>query len=140
VVVSEKIDSLVVSIDTTDKHDTSVITAELLSITNAHSDISSSDEQLNKIYVSTNFDYIREQVYKGLVYPPIAIENSWEGAVLVAFLVDNNGDIDSIRVLKSSGYRLLDQNAVSAVKHAAPYPRSTSKVEIKLPVIYKMEG
>lgn len=139
-VVPEKVDTLVVAIDTAKNIDVPVSAVAENPIINVASETSLSDEQLKNVYVSTNFDYIRELVYKGLTYPPIAIENTWEGAVIVSFLVDNNGNIDSVHVLKSSGYRLLDQNAVSAVKHAAPYPKSSSRVEIKLPVIYKVEG
>jgi TonB family protein len=101
---------------------------------------SSTDEQQKNNYTSLNFDHIREQVYKGIIYPQVAIENSWDGAVMVSFFVDNKGNIDSVRILKSSGHRLLDQNAVSAIQHAAPFPKSSSKVEIRLPVIYKLEG
>jgi protein TonB len=138
--VPEISDTVVVMVDTIENIDTATINESMLIKTTTYSDSSSSDEQLKKVYTSTNFDYIREQVYKGLIYPPVAIENSWEGAVMVSFLVDNNGNVDSICVVKSSGHRLLDLNALSAVKHAAPFPKSSIRVEIRLPVLYKLEG
>jgi TonB family protein len=140
VAIPEISDTVVMMVDTIKNIATTNVNESMLIKTTAYSDSASSDEQLKKVYTSTNFDYIREQVYKGLIYPPVAIENSWEGAVMVSFLVDNNGNIDSVRILKSSGRRLLDLNALSAVKHAAPFPKSSSRVEIRLPVLYKLEG
>jgi len=96
-------------------------------------------ESMKKSYLACNFGPIRDKVMRELEFPPEAIEKGWHGCLKIAFLVHCDGRIDSIRVLASSGHPLLDQSAVDAVKHAAPYPKSPRKVEIQMPISYRFE-
>jgi len=49
-------------------------------------------------------------------YPETARRNKWEGRVLVRARVDANGRVQSVQLARGSGYALLDQAAVSAVR------------------------
>jgi protein TonB len=51
------------------------------------------------------------------VYPRAAELNSWSGEVLLDLQVSARGRVDSLRIQSSSGFPLLDQAAVNAVRH-----------------------
>ena len=52
------------------------------------------------------------------VYPRYAKKNNYEGVVRVSLTVNRSGRGENIKVLKSSGYSVLDKAAVKAVKKA----------------------
>lgn len=49
-------------------------------------------------------------------YPKIARQNGWQGLVLLEVLVNTRGLVESVRVRKSTGYRILDRAALEAVR------------------------
>ena len=56
-------------------------------------------------------------------YPKTSRRAKEEGKAEVTFTVFADGRVDSIQLTKSSGYAELDQEALSMVKRAAPYPK-----------------
>ena len=50
------------------------------------------------------------------VYPKQALNNDWEGVVKVKAIVSPNGRVTSARVIKSSGFDVLDRAFVRAIK------------------------
>lgn len=54
-------------------------------------------------------------------YPRQAFEREKEGISTVRFSIDQSGKLVASRIIKSSGYDLLDREAVSAIRSAAPY-------------------
>lgn len=48
-------------------------------------------------------------------YPLIAVHNKLEGVVELRISVAATGDVQSVEIAESSGYRMLDQAAVKAV-------------------------
>ncbi len=90
-------------------------------------------------YLLANYGAIRDRIYNRVSFPSEAIDMGWQGKVQLAFLVQMDGRVDSIRVLASSGYHVLDQSAIDAVKRAGPFPKSSQKVEIRLPISYRFE-
>lgn len=59
---------------------------------------------------------------RALRYPAEAKRERLEGEVHVSFTVSRDGGVGSIRVVRSSGSRLLDEAAVNTVRRAAPFP------------------
>ena len=55
-------------------------------------------------------------------YPMDAARKGEQGEVGLEFIIARNGDVDSVRVLKTSGFAILDQAVVEAIKNAAPFP------------------
>ncbi|MCK9395816.1 MAG: energy transducer TonB [Methylobacter sp.] len=49
-------------------------------------------------------------------YPAIAQSRGWEGKVLLKVQVSNEGLSDAIEIERSSGYEILDESAIEAVK------------------------
>ena len=53
------------------------------------------------------------------IYPAVARENNWEGLVVARLVMAPNGRIASLTVQKSSGHRVLDQQALEMFRKAA---------------------
>lgn len=50
-------------------------------------------------------------------YPAAALRNHYEGTVIVEFMVDESGNLTSVKVQKSSGFPILDEEALATVKN-----------------------
>lgn len=55
-----------------------------------------------------------------LVYPKIAADFNQSGGVEVGFMVYPNGQVSDVRVVQSSGYEMLDNAAVAAIRKISP--------------------
>jgi periplasmic protein TonB len=62
----------------------------------------------------------RLQEYKN--YPLAARRRNEQGVVLLAFSIDRDGHVMSRRIVKGSGYRDLDDEAMALVERAQPMP------------------
>lgn len=51
-------------------------------------------------------------------YPPEALANQWEGVVVLQLTIDEDGALDDVEVHQSSGYRVLDKEAIRMMKRA----------------------
>lgn len=81
------------------------------------------------------FDSIRKQIEREWVYPEDAVVQGWRGAVMLRFTIKKNGELESARLLKSTGHDELDKEALSAIKLAAPYdpfPGTLNKKKIHI--------
>lgn len=50
-------------------------------------------------------------------YPALAMRNHYQGTVIVEFVVDESGRLTSVKLQKSSGYPVLDEEALETVKN-----------------------
>lgn len=55
-------------------------------------------------------------------YPNLAIQNGWQGILHLDFTINSDGTLAEARVVRSSGYPVLDEAAVTAIRLAAPFP------------------
>ena len=76
---------------------------------------------------------------KKLTYPTMARRMGWAGTVKVEFVVLEDGCVKDISVLGSSGFELLDKNAVETIKKASPFPKPPIMAQIIMPVSYRLE-
>ncbi len=90
-------------------------------------------------YLQENFTGIRHKVSNNLRYPAMARRQGWQGQVQVRFSILLSGDVEDLRVLSSSGYSLLDRQALQAVKLAAPFPAPSVVASITLPVTFTLK-
>jgi protein TonB len=85
---------------------------------------------------------IHEAVQPYFEYPLLARRKGWEGEVLLALRVESDGSLRVLRVLSSSGYRLLDRAAVEALARLARLPDARGLphkgMETELPVVYRL--
>jgi protein TonB len=90
-------------------------------------------------YMKEQFVYIRDLVLKKLTYPPLARERGWEGVVLLFFVIRENGTVEQIRVMKSSGHEVLDEQAMRTVRSVQPFPRPPVKAQLIIPIAFRLQ-
>ncbi|MGB9755644.1 MAG: energy transducer TonB, partial [Desulfurella sp.] len=61
-----------------------------------------------------DYAFLRKLIEEHLKYPYLARRNSYEGTVVISFIIDNR-TIKDIAVVKSSGYSILDKSAIEAI-------------------------
>lgn len=89
-------------------------------------------------YLKEHVTYIRDLITTHLTYPPMARKMNWSGKVVVAFVVAEDGTVNNIRVVESSGYKTLDKSALETVRSVAPFPNPPLRAEIVVPINFRM--
>ena len=72
---------------------------------------------------------VKESIAKKWKYPPDAKANLIEGRLQILFSLNRTGELVRIQVLTPSGASTLDQEAVRAVRAAAPFPPVPQQVK-----------
>lgn len=96
-------------------------------------------EEEKKKYLGEHFVYIRDLIMKNLAYPLVARRMGWSGKVLVSFVVREDGSVEEPKVVESSGFGVLDKNAVETIRRVAPFPRPPVRAELVVPIVYKFD-
>ena len=68
------------------------------------------------------FNRIKHAINQKWEYPELAKRYGLQGTLLLEFAVGANGQIEQLRLVRSSGSQLLDDEALRAIKAAAPFP------------------
>lgn len=55
-------------------------------------------------------------------YPQLAARNGWQGSLKVNFKINRDGTVSDVALERSSGYPMLDDAAITAVRLSAPFP------------------
>jgi len=72
-------------------------------------------------------------------YPLLARRRGWEGIVKLGMHIDAAGRLSQIRIVRSSGYALLDKAAKSSLRRVIAIPHSSQKgLDMVLPVKYRL--
>jgi protein TonB len=77
-------------------------------------------------------------------YPRVALDNNWEGRVVVRMVIGANGMIASISVLTSAGHEVLDKQALDMIQKAKPRVQIPAALRgrefsLEIPVIYNLK-
>ncbi len=96
-------------------------------------------ESSRAAYLKEHFVYIRDRITSSISYPHMARKMGWCGQVKIAFVVCEDGGVNDVRVVESSGFSLLDRNAVETVKNVAPFPSPPIKAEIQMAITYRLK-
>jgi len=82
---------------------------------------------------------VKEKIEDCRRYPYWARKQGFEGTVHLKFTILSTGAVKDIKIIKSSGFNILDKEAISTVKRASPFPpipkkinRSTLTIEVSL--------
>ncbi len=103
-----------------------------------NADSGTTPETSGAAYLREHFAYIRDRITGSISYPHMARKMGWCGQVRIAFIVCEDGSVNNVRVVESSGFSLLDRNAVDTVKNVAPFPSPPVKAEIRMPITYRL--
>ena len=82
----------------------------------------------------------RDNIYGVWNYPSYAAERNQHGTCLLRITVDRQGNVLDVKLLESSGYRILDEEAIRAVKAGASYgplPRAYQNPDLKIMAFFQ---
>jgi protein TonB len=87
---------------------------------------------------------INEAAERYKVYPRVAIDNNWQGEVGLVMAIGSDGRIASLRVSRSSGHRVLDEQALEMFARAKPRVRMPAALrgkqfELELRAVFRLE-
>jgi protein TonB len=75
-------------------------------------------------------------------YPPEAQRGAIQGTVYLHFVMDRSGEITAIWVGRSSGSSILDDEAIAAIRRAAPLPfippNWPPHLDVTLPIVFAL--
>jgi protein TonB len=97
-------------------------------------------EALKNRYLREHFAYIRDIILKNIVYPPMAKKLGWQGKVKVSFVIKEDGKVERIKIMESSGYSVLDRNVVQTIRDVQPFPKPPVRAELVIPVAYVLKS
>jgi protein TonB len=78
-------------------------------------------------------------------YPRLAQLRQWQGTTVLQLELAPDGQLAAVRVLSSSGYEILDRQALEMVRAAAPLPPppaglSGRALAVDVPVVFRLES
>lgn len=73
------------------------------------------------VYVSY-FNKIKQLIESHWNYPELALRYGLQGKLSLEFTIGASGQLERLRLVRSSGSQLLDDEALRAIKAAAPFP------------------
>ncbi len=100
---------------------------------------SSNPDDAKRQYLREHYGYIRDLLYKHLAYPSMAKKMGWTGDVIVSFVILETGFVEAIKVVRSSGHAVLDQNVVDTVKDVQPFPKPPVPAHLQIPITYNLD-
>lgn len=76
-------------------------------------------------------------------YPVAARLNRWEGKVILRAVIKDDGNLADLKVAQSSGYEVLDQDALDILRQTAPIkltqPLGRPQIVIHIPISYQLK-
>ena len=93
-----------------------------------------------------DYGWLAESLHRRIVevrqYPSAARVNGWEGKVVLRVQIRQDGHLDSVSVVKSSGHETLDDAAMEAVRRACPlhmkHELASPMVVVQVPINYSL--
>lgn len=89
-------------------------------------------------YRRAHFIAIRDAILTHLRYPMIARRQGWSGQVEVAFLIAPDGNVSELRIRTSSGHEVLDEQALAAIRRAAPFAPPRVAALLVMPITFQL--
>lgn len=88
--------------------------------------------------------FIQTRILEKLNYPLLAKDAGFAGSVMLSLHLSSAGELLDVAVKSSSGYKMLDENAVSAAKALYPYPPFPAAIKkqelwIDIPIDYRLD-
>ena len=80
--------------------------------------------------------HIKQLVQSVWIYPEEALEKGQSGMLYLVFVINKNGTLDSVKLIRTSGYGILDSAAINALHEASPFPPIPKRLDIDRLKIY----
>ena len=87
---------------------------------------------------------VQKRIVENLTYPSSAKEAGFQGTVKLSLLLSYRGELLEAKVKESSGYNILDENALKVAKEISSYPPFPPSIEAKeilvdVPIAYRLD-
>ncbi|RJP27411.1 MAG: TonB family protein [Candidatus Omnitrophota bacterium] len=113
---------------------------------NDNKNIASSDQSAGVEPTSTEGVYaglVQQRILKKISYPLSAKKAGFQGTVRLSLIISYQGELLGATIKDSSGYRVLDENAIAAARSVSSYPPFPSsidseEIEIEVPIVYQL--
>lgn len=84
------------------------------------------------------------KILERLTYPPAARGSGFQGIVTLGLRISYKGDILEAKIQSSSGYQILDDNALKTARRVSPYPPFPPAIPdrelwINIPIAYQLD-
>ncbi len=116
------------------------ITSSLKNVPRSVTGVKKVTRSKSSVELKANPDYYQNPAPE---YPELARQMRQEGLVLLEVDVDRQGAPIKVEIIKSSGFRLLDQAAFKAVSHWKFQPGSVGNIPVEstvtVPIRYRLE-
>jgi len=88
-------------------------------------------------------DMVKQRIEEVRRYPSWAKRQGIEGVVHVSFTVLSNGVGQNVKIVRSSGSRILDEEAEATIERATPFPSvpkeiNDSSVQIEVSIVFAL--
>lgn len=82
---------------------------------------------------------LRKRILERKIYPQAARRRNIEGVVLIFLELDKSGELFELRVIRSSGSKILDNAAISLIKKVVPYEHGLEgALSVEIPIRYSL--
>lgn len=98
-----------------------------------------STEKARQRYLKEHFTYIRDIITRNISYPFMARKMGWSGKVTVSFVITEDGSVRDVKIIESSGFDVLDRNALDTIRKVSPFPRPPVEAEVIVPIVYRLK-
>jgi pilus assembly protein CpaC len=95
--------------------------------------------------VSSYVRGVQERIAQAVTFPDEAKKYKWQGMVRLGLRILYDGSLTEASIRESSGYEILDDDALAAAKKQAPFSAFPSDITaqelvLDVPVVYKLES
>jgi TonB family protein len=105
-------------------------------------------DKINEVLVDdpsniANLSYygkVKGKILINYKYPQEAADAGIHGYVQVTFIIDSSGKVSSLKVTKSSGYKILDSVSTKAVLDASPFPPRENSIKMEIGFLYILDN
>jgi len=113
------------------------------------SEIPEGREQISSGHIDGLREGYSSKIWKRIAevkyYPHTARDRGHEGQPVVAFTLENSGQLRDLTLVATSGHKTLDRAALEAVRDASPYPRipdplNLDSISFQLPISFILES
>ena len=89
-------------------------------------------------------DMVKQRIEEVRRYPEWAKEQGREGVVQLKFIILANGNGQKIKLIHSSGSKILDQEAIATIKRASPFPPppkeiASSSIQMEVSLVFTLK-
>ncbi|MBA7677132.1 hypothetical protein ES703_85380 [subsurface metagenome] len=89
-------------------------------------------------------DMVKQRIEEVRRYPDWAKEQRIEGVAHLEFVILANGNSQEIKLVHSSGSKILDQEAIATIKRASPFPPhpkeiASSSIQMEVSLVFTLK-